>query len=74
MTRRICPTCGKQLVTGIAGVSTTDPFCSERCRDSDLFRWFTEQHKVPVQVPPLATFDPERFAADSELSGNHEDF
>lgn len=26
------------------------PFCSPRCRDADLYRWFNEEYKVPVET------------------------
>jgi len=39
-----CPICGKPAVEGAR------PFCSRRCADVDLGRWFTEQYSVPA--PP----------------------
>ena len=27
------------------------PFCSRRCRDADLNRWFTEGYAAPVEGP-----------------------
>lgn len=39
---RPCPICSK--------LSTPDayPFCSKRCADIDLHRWFSEGYTVPV--------------------------
>jgi uncharacterized protein len=37
-----CPICGKPA-TGEAA-----PFCSKRCADVDLGRWFTGSYSVPV--------------------------
>jgi hypothetical protein len=37
-----CPICGKP-----AGEKTR-PFCSPRCRDVDLNRWFTGSYAVPA--------------------------
>ncbi|GGB49352.1 DNA gyrase inhibitor YacG [Roseibium aquae] len=39
---RPCPICSK--------LSTPDayPFCSKRCADIDLHRWFNESYTVPV--------------------------
>lgn len=37
-----CPICGK------AAQFKTRPFCSKRCADVDLGRWFTEGYRVPV--------------------------
>jgi endogenous inhibitor of DNA gyrase (YacG/DUF329 family) len=39
-----CPICGRP--------STPDakPFCSTRCREVDLARWFNEVYRVPVEA------------------------
>ena len=37
-----CPTCGR------AGVQAYRPFCSKRCADVDLQRWFTGRYAIPV--------------------------
>jgi hypothetical protein len=36
-----CPICGKPA----SGASR--PFCSERCRDVDLNRWFSGSYAIP---------------------------
>jgi len=38
-----CPICGKPVEQGFR------PFCSARCKQVDLNRWFTESYRVPVQ-------------------------
>ena len=38
-----CPNCGKQTVVEFR------PFCSARCKQVDLNRWFSESYRVPVQ-------------------------
>lgn len=40
-----CPQCGKPAVKDYA------PFCSKRCADVDLARWFREDYRIPVQEP-----------------------
>ncbi|OUI85000.1 DNA gyrase inhibitor YacG [Acetobacter orientalis] len=40
-----CPVCGKPAQ------HATRPFCSQRCADIDLGRWFTGQYRVPG--PPV---------------------
>jgi hypothetical protein len=35
-----CPVCGKPAVEAVR------PFCSTRCADVDLGRWFTGQYRV----------------------------
>jgi endogenous inhibitor of DNA gyrase (YacG/DUF329 family) len=39
-----CPICGKPLVAEFR------PFCSARCKQIDLNRWFTESYRLPAQV------------------------
>lgn len=41
MTPRPCPICKKPRHAHFA------PFCSARCRDRDLARWFNEGYAVP---------------------------
>jgi uncharacterized protein len=36
-----CPICGKPAVPSVL------PFCSSRCRDVDLNRWFSGSYVVP---------------------------
>lgn len=37
-----CPICQR------ASVAETTPFCSTRCKEIDLGRWFTEGYSIPV--------------------------
>lgn len=37
-----CPVCGKPTLAESA------PFCSKRCKDVDLARWFRGDYSVPV--------------------------
>jgi endogenous inhibitor of DNA gyrase (YacG/DUF329 family) len=39
-----CPTCGKPIVHQFR------PFCSKRCADVDLHRWFSGQYAIPVKA------------------------
>jgi hypothetical protein len=41
-----CPICKKPVATRMAG-NPTYPFCSKRCRASDLGRWLGEEYRVP---------------------------
>jgi uncharacterized protein len=38
-----CPICRKPSETAFR------PFCSQRCADVDLHRWFSEAYAIPVQ-------------------------
>ena len=40
-----CPICGRPRVREYR------PFCSARCRDVDLGRWFGEAYRVPAVDP-----------------------
>ncbi|HTN12865.1 MAG TPA: DNA gyrase inhibitor YacG [Acetobacteraceae bacterium] len=40
-----CPICRKP------SVAATRPFCSRRCADIDLGRWFTESYVIPGPPP-----------------------
>ena len=39
----ICPMCGKQAADKVR------PFCSKRCADADLARWFNGSYAVPSE-------------------------
>jgi uncharacterized protein len=41
-TSKACPICGKPADT------LRTPFCSKRCADVDLHRWFSGSYAVPV--------------------------
>jgi uncharacterized protein len=48
-----CPLCGKPRVQRFR------PFCSARCRDVDLGRWFDATYAVPAVEPGYAEDDAE---------------
>lgn len=60
MADKKCPICGKPTVDQYR------PFCSLRCADVDLNRWFTGQYVIPAR-------DDEPQADDSLLPGANED-
>lgn len=43
-----CPVCGKPADPDYR------PFCSRRCADVDLGRWFNEDYRIPAEEPPDA--------------------
>lgn len=49
MQSHACPICGKQIPPKPHPSSPVMPFCSERCRDVDLARWFSESYPVPIE-------------------------
>lgn len=51
-----CPICAKAPPS-----ADYKPFCSRRCADVDLQRWFTGKYAIPVVE------DPDRPAEDAEI-------
>ena len=44
-----CPTCGAPAAPPAAkGGRSPRPFCSRRCADIDLGRWFRESYTIPA--------------------------
>jgi endogenous inhibitor of DNA gyrase (YacG/DUF329 family) len=41
-----CPICGRTVTAEFR------PFCSRRCADVDLGRWFRESYRVPARPDP----------------------
>lgn len=56
----ICPICKKTLTPSAGQENASLPFCSERCRKIDLFRWFDGGYQI---VEPL---DPDLLDLDDE--------
>jgi endogenous inhibitor of DNA gyrase (YacG/DUF329 family) len=53
MIRRLtCPICEKELPWEIAGESDLFPFCSLRCKQADLNRWFTGAYAIADPLTP----------------------
>jgi uncharacterized protein len=44
--RPTCANCEKEMVAEYR------PFCSRRCADIDLGRWFNESYTIPAVEPP----------------------
>jgi endogenous inhibitor of DNA gyrase (YacG/DUF329 family) len=55
----LCPVCSKPATPA------TTPFCSPRCREVDLNKWFTGSYAVPAVE--LDDIDEESLAAAAEL-------
>ncbi len=48
-TRLKCPTCGEAAaLPASVGCKSPRPFCSTRCADVDLGKWFQGQYSIPV--------------------------
>lgn len=67
MTRKpACPTCQGPRVARYR------PFCSARCAEIDLGRWFNESYSVPTTEPPEG-FDDE-FAPPRKPANDDDEF
>ena len=47
-----CPICKKQVPVVADGIATFHPFCSERCRQVDLMRWFDGKYAIVEPLNP----------------------
>jgi hypothetical protein len=45
----VCPSCGKPAV--FTDANPFRPFCSERCKMTDLGAWATERYRIPTKPP-----------------------
>lgn len=57
-----CPICGTELEIDAASQSPLFPFCSDRCRLIDIYRWSEGKYAVvepldPNEIPPHADQD-----------------
>lgn len=50
-----CPICNK------IAEEKYHPFCSKRCSDIDLGRWFNESYTIPVEETVKSTSDDDDF-------------
>jgi uncharacterized protein len=48
-----CPICSKPVLEAYR------PFCSRRCADIDLGRWFNESYRVPADPAEETSPDPD---------------
>ncbi|MDG2408705.1 MAG: DNA gyrase inhibitor YacG [Pirellulales bacterium] len=55
MSNLLCPICESAFE---ADLSVTLPFCSDRCRQIDLGRWFKEDYSLPNEAEPEGLDDP----------------
>jgi endogenous inhibitor of DNA gyrase (YacG/DUF329 family) len=57
-----CPVCEREFEPNAENSESLFPFCSDRCRSIDLFRWFNGRYKVVEDIDPqtaaLLQYDP----------------
>lgn len=61
----LCPICAKPTV------ATEKPFCSARCKEVDMNRWFTGSYAVPAVE--LDDVDEESLEAAAELLAKNQE-
>ncbi len=59
----VCPVCGKISGELAEGTKSATPFCSDRCRKIDFFRWFDGRHQIVEEL----TLESSGFGAEHEL-------
>ena len=59
---KICISCGAPMEIAYR------PFCSKRCADLDLGRWFREDYRIPAEEPPEG--DEQGFGNDPDADTN----
>ena len=54
-----CPICDKELSSEVAIGSGLFPFCSERCKRIDFFRWSEGKYAIVEPLDPEDLPDPD---------------
>lgn len=52
ITRLTCPICDHELPLEVDSESSIFPFCSTRCKQVDLHRWFSGEYMVTERLTP----------------------
>jgi endogenous inhibitor of DNA gyrase (YacG/DUF329 family) len=47
-----CPICNKPIAEADGSIPETMPFCSKRCQQVDLYRWFSGKYAIVEDLPP----------------------
>jgi endogenous inhibitor of DNA gyrase (YacG/DUF329 family) len=50
--RMTCPICEKELPLAIDSNAALFPFCSQRCKQADLYRWLSGEYAVVEELSP----------------------
>lgn len=48
-----CPVCEKDFNKADTSAQSYFPFCSDRCRKVDLFRWYEGRYEIVEDVDPM---------------------
>ncbi len=63
-----CPICGKPVSADRPQAARLRPFCSVRCADVDLGRWFGGAYAIPGPPPELDDDPPESSLAQGDVT------
>lgn len=47
-----CPICNQPVTKADGSVSDALPFCSKRCQQVDLYRWFSDKYAIVENLGP----------------------
>lgn len=64
-----CPVCEREFEPDGADAEALFPFCSDRCRKVDLFRWWDGRYKIVEDIDPQMA---ELLQHDPNISVDHE--
>lgn len=64
-----CPICGKSVPPATDPSAGLAPFCSQRCKEIDFFRWFDGRYAIvePLSSTELEDLASKTFASESQL-------
>lgn len=51
MTSKICPICKLKISEKDPDIQKYAPFCSKRCQQVDLGKWFSDSYAIPAVEP-----------------------
>ena len=54
-----CPTCGQHITVQTRDDLPTRPFCCERCKMVDLYKWFQGEYRISEPLMPDIDDDPD---------------
>jgi endogenous inhibitor of DNA gyrase (YacG/DUF329 family) len=64
----LCPVCGKPPEEAGSGKPSALPFCSDRCRKIDFFRWWDGRYAIVEELnPDSATVDDDLLIPDDSV-------
>lgn len=66
--RFLCPVCGKPADELSSGNPSAFPFCSDRCRKVDFFRWWDGRNAI------VEDLNPESVGRDVDVHSSEDDF